>query len=76
MFLSLSYDDHNSVSEFAQPISWHAPLPRVKIGNLIASAPRTENQCEPDLLAAIEAMKPLVAGLGSEKVKRIADLLG
>jgi hypothetical protein len=31
---------------------------------------------EPDLLAAIEAMKPLVAALGSEKVKRIADLLG
>ena len=31
---------------------------------------------EPDLLAAIEAMKPLVAALGAEKVKRIADLLG
>jgi hypothetical protein len=31
---------------------------------------------EPDLLAAIEAMKPLVAALGSDKVKRIADLLG
>ncbi len=29
-----------------------------------------------DLLAAMEAMKPLVAALGVEKVKRIADLLG
>ena len=31
---------------------------------------------EPDLIAAIEAMKPLVAALGADKVKRIADLLG
>lgn len=31
---------------------------------------------EPDVLAALEAMKPLVAALGAEKVKRIADLLG
>ena len=30
---------------------------------------------ETDLLAAMEAMKPLVAALGAEKVKRIADLL-
>jgi len=28
-----------------------------------------------DLLAAMEAMKPLVAALGADKVKRIADLL-
>lgn len=31
---------------------------------------------EADLLTAIEAMKPLVASLGVEKVKRIAELLG
>jgi hypothetical protein len=31
---------------------------------------------EGDLLSAMEAMKPLVAALGAEKVKRIADLLG
>lgn len=31
---------------------------------------------EPDLLEAMEAMKPLVASLGAEKVKRIVDLLG
>ena len=31
---------------------------------------------EVDLLAAIETMKPLVAALGADKVKKIADLLG
>ena len=31
---------------------------------------------EGDLLEALEAMKPLVASLGVEKVKRIVDLLG
>lgn len=28
------------------------------------------------LLVAMEAMKPLVANMGAEKVKRIVDLLG
>ena len=31
---------------------------------------------EGDLLAAIEAIKPLVASMGADKVKRLADLLG
>jgi hypothetical protein len=31
---------------------------------------------ETDLLAAMEAVKPLVASLGADKVKRIVDLLG
>jgi hypothetical protein len=31
---------------------------------------------ETDLLVAMEAMKPLVASLGADKVKRIVDLLG
>jgi hypothetical protein len=31
---------------------------------------------EVDLLAAMEAMKPLVASLGKEQVKRIVELLG
>jgi hypothetical protein len=31
---------------------------------------------QPDLLAAMEAMKPLVASLGADKVKRLVDLLG
>ncbi len=30
----------------------------------------------PDLLEAMEALKPLVASLGSERLKRIVDLLG
>ena len=36
--------------------------------------PRSSGQGE--LLAAMEAMKPLVASLGVEQVKRIAELLG
>lgn len=31
---------------------------------------------EADLLAAMETIKPLIAALGAEKVKRIVDLLG
>ncbi len=31
---------------------------------------------EADLLMALEAMKPLIAQLGTEKVKRMVDLLG
>ena len=31
---------------------------------------------QPDLLAAMEAMKPLVDSLGKAQVKRIVDLLG
>jgi hypothetical protein len=31
---------------------------------------------KPDLLEAMEAMKPLVASLGADTVKRIVDLLG
>ena len=53
----------------------------------IARKPPVENYVAPpqkpkapgdqvDLIAAMEAMKPLVAALGADKVKRIADLLG
>lgn len=31
---------------------------------------------EADLIEALEALKPLVAAVGAEKVKRLADLLG
>jgi hypothetical protein len=41
-----------------------------------ASASKPAAKTGSDLLAAMEAMKPLVAALGAEKVKRIADLLG
>jgi hypothetical protein len=37
--------------------------------------PSTDGE-QPDLLAAIEAMKPLVEALGKEKAHRIVDLLG
>lgn len=37
--------------------------------------PRSTRKGETDLIAAIETMKPLVAALGADKVKRIADLL-
>lgn len=37
--------------------------------------PNQQSGGEPDLIEAMEAMKPLVASLGAEKVKRIVDLL-
>jgi hypothetical protein len=30
---------------------------------------------EPDLLLALEAIKPLIVSLGAERVRRLADLL-
>lgn len=43
----------------------------------ILSPPKTRAaNGEGDLLAALEAIKPLVASLGVEKVKKIAELLG
>src|SRR5262249_4903708 len=42
----------------------------------LAPPPKDVTSDEPDLFAAMEAMKPLVATLGVEKVKRIAELLG
>jgi hypothetical protein len=38
--------------------------------------PKSTPKDDADLLDAMEAMKPLVASLGAEKVKRIVDLLG
>ncbi|MEO6808557.1 MAG: hypothetical protein ABI353_05535, partial [Isosphaeraceae bacterium] len=40
-----------------------------------ASSPKSAKG-EANLLAAMEAMKPLVSNLGAERVKRIVDLLG
>lgn len=44
----------------------------------ILSAPKLQVPAtgEGELIAALEAMKPLVASLGVDKVKRIAELLG
>lgn len=44
-------------------------------GYLSPPGPRS-TKSGPDLIDAMEAMKPLVASLGVEKVKRIAELLG
>jgi hypothetical protein len=42
----------------------------------LASPPNLEPIDDRDLLIALEMMKPLVASLGPDKVKRIVDLLG
>jgi hypothetical protein len=34
------------------------------------------NGSKPDLIESLEALKPLVASLGVERVKRLAELLG
>lgn len=45
-------------------------------GYLAPPPKQPANGGEADLLVALEAIKPLVASLGAEKVKRIVDLLG
>jgi hypothetical protein len=50
--------------------------PREAEEGYLAPPARKAAQGEDDLLAAIEAMKPLVESLGADRVKRIADLLG
>lgn len=46
------------------------------VNGYVAPPPKPAANGEEELLAAMEAMKPLVASLGVEKVKRLADLLG
>jgi hypothetical protein len=50
--------------------------PKGTIEGYLAPPPKPALNGEPDLLDAMEAMKPLVASLGPDKVKRIVDLLG
>lgn len=50
--------------------------PKAAVEGYLAPPPKPQAAGETDLLAAMEAMKPLVAALGADKVKRIADLLG
>jgi hypothetical protein len=47
-----------------------------RVEGYLAPPSRKSANGEGDLLAAMEAMKPLVESLGAEKVKRIVDLLG
>jgi len=50
---------------------------RSTIENYLSSPPRQPSSgVEADLLDAMEAIKPLVAHLGADKVKRIVELLG
>jgi hypothetical protein len=48
--------------------------PRATVEGIFTPPPKPSS--EGALLEAMEAMKPLVASLGVEKVKRIAELLG
>jgi hypothetical protein len=49
---------------------------KAAVEGYLAPPPKPAAKGETDLLAAMEAMKPLVASLGADKVKRIVDLLG
>jgi hypothetical protein len=49
---------------------------KAEVEGYLAPPPKPQGDGEADLLAAMEAMKPLVEQLGAEKVKRIVDLLG
>lgn len=51
--------------------------PRAAVEGYLAPPPKPRaSEGEGNLLAAMEAMKPLVDSLGKEQVKRIVDLLG
>jgi hypothetical protein len=50
--------------------------PREAIEGYLAPPAKKAPQGEGDLLAAMEAMKPLVDSLGADKVHRLVDLLG
>jgi hypothetical protein len=50
--------------------------PKAAIEGYLAPPPKSSASGDGDLLDAMEAMKPLVASLGKDQVKRIVDLLG
>ncbi len=59
--------------------STKAASPKAKssaIEGYLAPPPRSHTKPDADLLDAMESMKPLIAQYGSDKVKRIVDLLG
>jgi hypothetical protein len=55
--------------------TWQSQPDAPPIEHYFTPSPKTGDSSD-DLLEAMEAMKPLVASLGAEKVKRIVDLLG
>jgi hypothetical protein len=58
----------------AAPKGRRGRKPKAAVEGYLAP-PKVVPTGEGDLLEALEAMKPLVASLGAEKVKRIVDLL-
>jgi hypothetical protein len=58
----------------AAPKASRGRKPKAAVEGYLAP-PKVVPTGEGDLLEALEAMKPLVASLGAEKVKRIVDLL-
>ena len=50
--------------------------PKTAVEGYLAPPPKPAANGQSELIEALEAMKPLVASLGAEKVKRLVDLLG
>jgi len=42
----------------------------------VASAPKAASNSEADLIESLETLKPLIASMGADRVKRLVDLLG
>ena len=59
----------------AKPKGRSGRKPKATVEGYLAPPPKVVPTREGDLLDAMEAMKPLIASLGPEKVKRIVDLL-
>jgi hypothetical protein len=59
----------------AKPKGRSGRKPKAAVEGYLAPPPKVVPTGEGDLLDAMEAMKPLIASLGPEKVKRIVDLL-
>ena len=54
------------------------PKPKVNPPTAAPPAPSSKaaSNGEPDLIESLETLKPLIAAMGAEKVKRLVDLLG
>jgi hypothetical protein len=59
----------------AKPKGRSGRKPKAAVEGYLAPPPKIVPTGEGDLLDAMEVMKPLIASLGPEKVKRIVDLL-
>lgn len=52
------------------------PAPSQAVEGYLAPPPKPSTNGEADLIEAMEALKPLIAQHGAERVKRLVDLLG